>query len=153
MYFNTLFNRFFVVWASKNEAKIDHCSLLFRKRRFDENHWFCQGKSWCLRFRASKNARKINAKTRSTKASQKNLPESILASIFAPPKHPNSLPKTLKSLRKAMLNEACVATLCNSPTNRPKAAGLGALGLSPWSFKGLGLLDLSFVALILNASF
>ena len=103
-----------------------------------------------MRFRASKNARKINAKTRSTKASQKNLPESILASIFAPQEHPNSLPKALKSLRKAMLNEACVATLCKSPANRRKSSHLRASRLSLGSFKGLGLLDQPLVALILN---
>ena len=33
------------------------------------------------------------------------------------------------------------ATPWKSPARRPKAPGLGALRLSPWSFKGLGLVD------------
>ena len=34
MVFNTIFSRFFSVWASENGAKIEIFSLLFRKRRF-----------------------------------------------------------------------------------------------------------------------
>ena len=50
-----------------------------------------------------------------------------------------------------MLNEACVARLWDLPGNHPKSAGRRPLRLSPWSFKGLGLLDLPLVALILKA--
>ena len=37
---NTIFSRFFMFLTSENDSKIDVFSILFRKRRFSENHCF-----------------------------------------------------------------------------------------------------------------
>ena len=52
-------------------------------------------------------------------------------------------PKPPKLLQKAMLNEACFATLWKSPQSRRKSTGVIAFGLPIWLRIWLGLLYLS----------
>ena len=75
MFFNTIFYRIFLVWASGNGAKIHVFKLLFRKRRFSENRAPVETKLLFFRFGASKKRPKIDAETRSKKGSQKYLPK------------------------------------------------------------------------------
>ena len=75
MFFNTIFSRIFLVWASENGAKIHVFSLLFRKRRFSENRAPVETKLLFFRFGASKKRPKIDAETRSKKGSQKYFPK------------------------------------------------------------------------------
>ena len=77
------------------------------------------------------------------KAWNKTIPKSILTSILTSQNLPKSLQNQPGTRKNGMSNEACFAKPCASPAPRPKPAGLGALELSPWSFKGLGLLCLS----------
>ena len=58
----------------------------------------------------------------------------------------------LKSLRKAMQNEACFAMLCKPPGHQRKSTGLGLCWASKWLGIWLGLLDLPLVALIIKVS-
>ena len=58
--------------------------------------------------------------------------------------------KPPKLLQKAMLNEACFATLWNSPGSRRKSTGGIAFGPPIWLGIWLGLLDLPLVALIIK---
>ena len=59
-------------------------------------------------------------------------------------------PKPLKWLQKAMLNEACFATLWNSHGNRRKSSGLSVCKASKGLRIWLGFLDLPLVALIIK---
>ena len=63
------------------------------------------------------------------------------------------LPKPLKLLQKAMLNEACIATLWKSFGNRRKSTGPSVCEASDWLRIWLGLLDLPLVALIIKVRF
>ena len=58
--------------------------------------------------------------------------KSMLASILASQSAPKSLPKPSKSLQKAMLNEACFATLWKPRANRRKSTGLSVCKASKW---------------------
>ena len=51
---------------------------------------------------------------------------------FGLPKRPKIAPNSTKSLRKAMRNEACFATLWDLPTSRRKLTGLIVCKPSKW---------------------
>ena len=88
-----------MVLASENHSKIDPFSHFFRKRRFCENCSFPIGKPLFSSFRAFKKQPKIDAKTRSEKASKKNLPKIDFGLHFGLPKPPKIDP-TSKNIEK-----------------------------------------------------
>ena len=97
MFFNTIFSRFFFVLASENDSKIEVFSHFFRKRRFCENRAPVEAPCIFSGFGASQNRPKIDAKTRSKKASKKNVPKLDFGLRFGlpnPPKIQKSLSKT-----------------------------------------------------------
>ena len=105
-------------------------------------------KQWFSRFGAFKNRSKIDAKTRSKKTSEKAFQKLIFSSILGSQNLPKSLQKPQKSLFKAMLNEACFATLWKSPGSRRKSTGGIAFGPPIWLRIWLGLLHPSIQAFI-----
>ena len=119
------FPRFRMAWASQNTAKIKlfwHC---FWKCRFRKNHAPVEAKLVFFRFGASKNRAKIDANTHSGKTSTK-----IGSNIDF--RTDLRLQKPSKSRRKATLNEACFATLCNLRGNRRKSTGGIVCKASKW---------------------
>ena len=102
MFFNTIFSRFFSVLASENGAKIEVFSILFRKRRFCKNRALALAPCTFSRFGASKNRPKIDAKTHSKKASQKNLPKIDFGLRFDLPKPPKIGPTSKKNEKKRL---------------------------------------------------
>ena len=88
MFFNTMFSRIFLALASENVAEIHVFSLLFRKRRFNENRAPVETKLLFFRFGASKKRPKIDAETRSKKGSQKYLPKIEFGFDFGLPNPP-----------------------------------------------------------------
>ena len=113
------------------------------KVRILTKHCACAVES---RFGPRKKLRKqsrIDSEKRSKKASQKNVSKSDAGLHFGPPKPSESLPKSNFPNLFANLFEACFAKLWDLPASRAELAEIKALRLSPWSFKGLGLLSLS----------
>ena len=100
-------------WASKNQGLGFHKTMQNRRREASD------GDSEKKRAENSKNA------------------------IFRAPGARFGSPKRKISACLALFFKPCFATPWDLPQSRPKAARLGALRLSPWSFKGLGLVSLS----------
>ena len=125
VFLEAMFDRIFFDLASKNGAKIDNFSFFFRQRRFCKNHAPVEAGARFLGFGASKNRTKIDAKTYSKITSKKKAQKSNFGIHFG-------VPKPLKSLRKAMLNEACFATLWNLRGSRRKVTGVATFGLRKW---------------------
>ena len=80
---NTLFSTPFFLdfssfWPPKTEPKSSFFRFFFENVDFvkiSKNHWKNNGFSWFFRFRGSKNPSKIDARTRSKKAPEKNIPK------------------------------------------------------------------------------
>ena len=123
MIFKTIFSRFFVVLGSENDSNIDIFSPLFRKRRFCENHCFSLVKLMILRVRASKKRPKIDAKTRSKKASTKNVPKLDFGLRFGLPNRPN-IQKNRKNTRPEKSSKktalGLTATYCKASLLGPR---------------------------------
>ena len=135
-FFKSIFIGIFFVLASENGMKF-HCFLdLYRKSWFCENHCFSMGKLLFFWFWASQNRPNFDVKTLSKTTSKKKALKSNLGIDFGFPKPP-------KLLQKAMLNEACFATLWNSPASRRKLTGAGVCKASKGLRIWLGLLYLS----------
>ena len=96
MVFNTICSRCFMVLASEIDSKIEVFSILFRKRRFCQNHCFTAIKPPFFMLRASQNRWKISAKSRSKKSLPKNLPKIDFGTILASQKPPKIHPKSKK---------------------------------------------------------
>ena len=101
MFFNTIFSRIFLALASENGAEIQVSSLLFRKRRFNENRAPVETKLLFFRFGASKKRPKIDAETRSKKGSQKYLPKIDFGFDFGSQNPPKIHENPSKQRRKA----------------------------------------------------
>ena len=95
-----------MVLASENHSKIDPFSHFFRKRRFCENCSFPIGKPLFSSFRAFKKQPKIDAKTRSEKASKKNLPKIDFGLRFDLPKPPKIDPTSKKIAKNRVPKKA-----------------------------------------------
>ena len=105
---NTIFSRFFVVLAYENPSRIETFSHFFRKRRFCKNR--APAKAPCIfsRFGAFKKRPKIDAKTHSKKASQKNVPEIDFGLRFGLPKPFKIDPTSKKALLKTKRKKAAM---------------------------------------------
>ena len=102
MFFNTIVFRFVLVLASENNSKIELFSHFFRKRRFCENRAPVEAPCIFSGFGASQNRPKIDAKTRSKKASEKNVPKLDFGLRFGLPNRPNMQ----KNLKRCVLKKA-----------------------------------------------
>ena len=135
-FFKSIFIGIFFVLASENGMKF-HCFLdLYRKSWFCENHCFSNGKWLFFRFGASNDRPKVDTKTQSKITSKNKARTSNFRSHLG-------FPKPSKSTPKAMLNEACFATLWKPPASRRKSTGVATSGLRNWLCIWLGLFYLS----------
>ena len=126
--------RFSTSFWKQNRWEMDPRPWRSRETKNLAKHWQGQQKS---RFELPNNYEK-SFKKRFRRRLWKNRPKNSAKYDFRSPWgsfwEPNS-----KDFAKFF--EACFATPWDSPRNRLKSAGLRSLRLSPWSFKGLGLLD------------
>ena len=119
------FFRFLVVLASENHSKIDVFSHFFRKRRFCEICSFPIGKPLFSRFGASKKRPKIDVKTHSKKASQKNVPEIDFGLRFGLPKPLKIDPTSKKSPLENEAQKRGYANQAPDPATHNKSSILG----------------------------
>ena len=128
MFANTIFSRFCIVWASENDSKIDVFSHFFRKRRFCENRAPVEAPCIFSGFGASQNRPKIDAKTRSNKASKKNVPKldfGLRCGLPTPPKIHQKLKKSKKDRHRKKAQKDKARTLPQLTANHCKSSLLG----------------------------
>ena len=126
---NTFLNRFLLefssLWPPKMEGKFNVFGTFIQKADFVKIIVFSNRKLLFVWFWASKIGANFDVKFRSKITSEKKLSKRIWASILVSPNYPNFF-------QKAMLNEACFATLWKPPRSRQKLTGLIAFGPPIW---------------------
>ena len=100
MLFNTMFSPYFHVLASKNDAKIELCFNVFRKRRFCENPYETLAARTKIKVRSVNKSRKIANKSirkRTRKTHRKQFPKIRFFQQFWLPKTSQNRSKMAKN--------------------------------------------------------